>query len=417
MDGETRWTAGGRDAVFRAAQKDANPRSVVAALSERLPCDVLLFDPAGDMLARSVVTEASAGAPVIRDLKEQLSSHSFGGPSELAIESNRVIVRPLRTAGSIANVLVAVSRPNELTDDDTDLIEFGATLMELLLSADSAATRARERNRSDLLGLILADKANDSHTGWLIAHGFAAGNDLQGLVVTQPDRLTSETPVASCPDVQSLRILENHLDSAGVIYLSKQVGPFFIVLTSVIPDVRDNLHGFEVDSESLRDLAALAESIGVSVGVSTSMRGLSAVSALMNQAVLAARWAMANNAAAQSYSTLPSLFRFVDRLPPTSIEQLAHRVAPLKSASASDERLRTLWTLLECDGSVARAASALYLHPNSLRKRLRSIENALEIDVTSTDGVVEARLSLIADRILDARALLPEQSIDIPLAE
>jgi DNA-binding PucR family transcriptional regulator len=144
-------------------------------------------------------------------------------------------------------------------------------------------------------------------------------------------------------------------------------------------------------------------------GVSLPLRGLSTVPDLLKQALLALQTA-AHSTDARDYSELPNLLRLVDALPQETLAYLARRFEPLsgRNDAQSTSRQETLQAFLENDGSIGRAAAALHLHPNSLRKRLASIASALGTDLTTTDGITEMRLSVLANQVITARAALPQ---------
>lgn len=63
--------------------------------------------------------------------------------------------------------------------------------------------------------------------------------------------------------------------------------------------------------------------------------------------------------------------------------------------------MRTLETFLACEGSTVDAAALLYVHRNTLRKRLARIEQILAVDLSTVGGRVEAYLGV---RARDVRA-------------
>jgi len=67
--------------------------------------------------------------------------------------------------------------------------------------------------------------------------------------------------------------------------------------------------------------------------------------------------------------------------------------------------LRTLTVFLQNDMSTQKTADTLYLHRNSLEKRLRRIEGLLDVDLRCTHDVVQVYLALKAQELLLARQL------------
>ncbi len=65
--------------------------------------------------------------------------------------------------------------------------------------------------------------------------------------------------------------------------------------------------------------------------------------------------------------------------------------------------LRTLETYLACGGSAVDAAAELYVHRNTLRKRVARIEEILGVDLGTAGGRVEAYLGVRARDVLATR--------------
>jgi DNA-binding PucR family transcriptional regulator len=73
----------------------------------------------------------------------------------------------------------------------------------------------------------------------------------------------------------------------------------------------------------------------------------------------------------------------------------------LKTLASYDERhrsqlLHTLEEFLNRRGNIAAAAQALYVHPNTLRQRLRRIQDLTALDIANEDWLmVEIELKLL----------------------
>ncbi len=80
----------------------------------------------------------------------------------------------------------------------------------------------------------------------------------------------------------------------------------------------------------------------------------------------------------------------------TLIEQ-AYR--PLTEGSA--HLLETVWTYVELGGSLEGAARALFVHPNTVRYRLRRVSDITRWDPTDARGAFVLRIAIIAGRVSD----------------
>ncbi|MDP9828145.1 PucR family transcriptional regulator [Kineosporia succinea] len=83
----------------------------------------------------------------------------------------------------------------------------------------------------------------------------------------------------------------------------------------------------------------------------------------------------------------------------TLIEQ-AYR--PLTEGAA--HLLETVWTYVELGGSLEGAARALFVHPNTVRYRLRRVSDITRWDPTDARGAFVLRIAIIAGRVGDAPA-------------
>ncbi|GLY18750.1 helix-turn-helix domain-containing protein [Kineosporia rhizophila] len=80
----------------------------------------------------------------------------------------------------------------------------------------------------------------------------------------------------------------------------------------------------------------------------------------------------------------------------TLIEQ-AYR--PLTEGAA--HLLETVWTYVELGGSLEGAARALFVHPNTVRYRLRRVSDITRWDPTDARGAFVLRIAIIAGRVSD----------------
>jgi DNA-binding PucR family transcriptional regulator len=106
------------------------------------------------------------------------------------------------------------------------------------------------------------------------------------------------------------------------------------------------------------------------------------------------------------YDELGVGYKAVDSLPEPALESLAQRVVgTLRDVDAREgtNLLTTLATFLGNDCSHACSAAELFVHRNTLRGRLERIAKLIDANLGTTDGVVEARLGLLASEVLATR--------------
>ncbi len=147
----------------------------------------------------------------------------------------------------------------------------------------------------------------------------------------------------------------------------------------------------------------------IDVGVSSALSGLDLVPRAAGQARLALRHAdLAGGGTAQvvAFDDLGQRYKILDSLRDDQLQEVEDAV--VGRLLDADHRghsslLRTLEVYLACGGSTADAAAALYVHRNTLRKRLARIEEILGVDLGTTGGRVEAYLGVRARDVLATR--------------
>jgi DNA-binding PucR family transcriptional regulator len=106
------------------------------------------------------------------------------------------------------------------------------------------------------------------------------------------------------------------------------------------------------------------------------------------------------------YSELGAEQEVLDALPSDLLDMLRSRVIGRLSDADPDNAERLLEVLtsyMDHNCSAAETASALFIHRNTLRRRLTRIEDVLGVDFTALRDVVEVRLGLRADEVIRSR--------------
>ena len=125
----------------------------------------------------------------------------------------------------------------------------------------------------------------------------------------------------------------------------------------------------------------------IDVGFSSAMSGLDMVPRAAGQARLALRHAdLAGGGTAKvvAFDDLGQRYKVLDSLRDDQLQELEDAVVGrLLDADrrGHSDLLRTLETYLACGGSAVDAAAELYVHRNTLRKRVARIEEILGVDL------------------------------------
>jgi DNA-binding PucR family transcriptional regulator len=131
-----------------------------------------------------------------------------------------------------------------------------------------------------------------------------------------------------------------------------------------------------------------------------------AVNGLM-AAAESARAAISGLTAARAWPGAPRPVESEDLLPERLLtgDPEARRVLieaaykPLVEGAA--HLLETVWTYVELGGSLEGAARALFVHPNTVRYRLRRVSDITRWDPTDARGAFVLRIAIIAGRVSD----------------
>jgi sugar diacid utilization regulator len=109
------------------------------------------------------------------------------------------------------------------------------------------------------------------------------------------------------------------------------------------------------------------------------------------------------------FEELSSRFRLLQGQSPDALVDIARRtVVPLLEYDARRHThlMETLRTLLDNHFAVQPTAEALYIHRNTLQKRLRRIESLLGVDLTNIDDMMELYLGLRALQLIGEAKVL-----------
>jgi len=110
------------------------------------------------------------------------------------------------------------------------------------------------------------------------------------------------------------------------------------------------------------------------------------------------------------FEELSGRFRLLQGQSDVALADIARRtMAPLLEYDARRHThlLDTVRTLLDNHYAVQPTAEALYIHRNTLLKRLRRIETLLGVDLTDIDDLMEMYLGLRALQLVGEKAVMP----------
>jgi purine catabolism regulator len=407
--------------------------ALAGRLGELLGAQAVVFDRAGRVLASS---SGSHPAPDERELvarawREYDRLTRQGGPrSVFELDDHWVGFREVRVSGRLERLLLVVHPAGRLISELADAsLSFAQRLLEVSLGTVHVTADARRRARSGLLELLLHERGGPSELAErLVNQGIEPGESWRLAVLG----------VGARPAAAVHAALDALLEERDAPFLSHRLGGEVFALCPAAIAGDDG-------AAAARFFGEVAETVGVRtdlgslpVGVSAAATGVEQVRRAAGQARLAlyhgdeaadgvgASAALDRPAAAVRPGEAPPTARSRPAPTVTLFEELGARYLALDALStevltqlraAVADRLRstdarrgtelldTLEAYLAHGGQIGETADVLFVHRNTLRKRLARIEQLLGVDLAASGGLVEVYLGLRAADVLAAREL------------
>jgi PucR family transcriptional regulator, purine catabolism regulatory protein len=394
---------------------EEDPSGLVRRVGELLRASMLLFTASGRIVAKSSSPADRAGARFARDAwAAYLTAAQGEAPrSVLDVNDRHVAFREVRAHGAVEQVLMAAYPEGSLISEFADeALTFAQRLMEVEAVTGRNVSMMRRRTRAGLMEMLMHGRGADSELAERMSyHGIDPAEPWRILAFAVGTREGSRVDHPSVADAVASALLgtvDRLLEEEDVPFLSRQSHGQVLVLTP--------LEGRGEAPEVLAVVTRLAESAGarlraarVDAGYSAALSGLDLVPRAVGQARLALRHATlheGDESRVIAFDDLGRRYRVLDSLSNEQLEELQDAVVGrLEEADRQGhgDLLRTLETFLACGGSAVDAAALLFVHRNTLRKRLARIEQLLGVDLTSVGGRVEAYLGVRARDVLATR--------------
>lgn len=387
---------------------------VLSRLASILAMSVLLFDSNGVLVAQSGASDLSK-AELERIWRTYAAVDDLGPLNVLEAEHGRFLLREIRVHGSLERVLAAVANKPPTSEFAEIALSFAQRLihLDLLRESEQLALRRRMRalllddlvSRSDVdqeLRQRLLDQNVDLRQPWRV---IVCGDvDLPGGDAGEAvEKEHYEFRARICTVAEDF--LRKHRRQVISMVKSDQ-----IVLLAVFGDLdRAAAHTLLVDLR--RKLEAEAGSSALRIGASSPSQGDLSPAAALRQAAEAAR------AAAEGAGVIDGVVLFEEvggrfrLLTGQSDEALAAIVTRLIMPLVEHDRLHhthllpTLRAFFDSRLSAHDTADVLFIHRNTLHKRLHRIEELLQVDLGRMDDVLELYVGLRAAEMLDRETL------------
>ena len=384
---------------------DGGLDDICGALAELLGRSVLIHDVHGRLLA-----PMNGPPPGFPDLDPESVRDLGGDLSEVTAPSGALpetlTVAPVRIAGELAARIWVVARIDGLSDLDRRALESATVIVALELMRLRAAQEVEWRVQGDLADALLQGDPRDFPQ--LIPRARAIGHDLEvphrivllslpsdlGHVSKEPADMDSYTraikrTVANCLETTGPKPLITIHDSRIVILIPLDDA------AAIIPRV-EQLHGRLASRHGVPILATLgpiskrpedyARSLRIARGAAKlhEHKGFSAGIVSLEDLGIASLLLQVESPT--------ELTGFAERI----IGDLADHDAA-KSSSLDD----TLRTYFKHGCNVAETASELFVHPNTVKLRLRKIESLLNRDLSDPEDVLNLRAAVLISDIMN----------------
>ena len=398
---------------------EQTPSGLVHRLGQLVEADVILLDDRG-ALAGGNVRSGPVGEMLIKEAwAEYRRVLGTGVPRSVIVDvrDRQIAFREIRAHGRTEQVLMAIYPEGSLISEFADAaLSFGQRLLEVELVTGQNAGMIRRRTRAGLLDMLLQGRGSPAELAErLLYHGIEPREPWRMLALTalasdagtsEPRGVAVNRSLADTVTNEFLVTIDHVLEENGSPFVSRGGNGEVLVLSP--------LHG-GADLNSVRGLllqvlAAVRTRMGgarIVAGVSASCNALDGLPRAVGQARLALRQGITGmDTPVILFDELGLHYKVLDSLPDDILCELRDAVfGALATADAKHASglLHTLEAYVTEGFSVSRAASILYIHRNTLRKRLARIESLTSLDLASGGGQVEAYLSVLAAEVLAIR--------------
>lgn len=399
--------------------QDRGIDEIARRLAALLGADVVLFDWRG-VVRTHIAGAALTGSQGVSGSVWQLYAESRAAvpaPSIVRRDGLDIHLHEIRLHGGLEWVLAAILPARVGASASVErAMTFARTLLEIKVLAERSALGRLQRARASLLDELLLGHGQTAELSERLAHHGIVGVEpwrflvlAAGPLLPRPDSALSSS--AKLLRDRGVQLVDGYLDALNAHFVSGWESDCLAILIGM----RMGDQSFDVDefarglvqqvsrSLHLKDLrAGMSEpAVGVDAVVETYTH---ARQALMSSADIDGA-----KASVVRYEDLGLHYAALNALPEDHLLALRSRfVEPLLDEGCRDGRLlyETLLAYLAHDRALVETARALYVHRNTLVRRLARVERLLALDLHDTDDLTQLRMALYAADILTVREKL-----------
>ncbi len=411
-----------QDRLLALLLEDRGLDHLTSSVAMLLSTSVIVFDSIGTVLAQA--NARTKVTPQLRDVVWRTYRDRGGGATEkgrrVETDGHVLMLEEVRLGGRVEQVVCFVyPRGENVSEMGRVVVEYVRKLLTLELHRSRDEILLKKRMRAGLLDDLLSGLGKPEDLEERLTHfGFEPGR-VWTLLVCDIDHFSSVVgsgrSLAQEESIQRLKAdfkeqVDGYFSDLRRPYLSQTKSDSVVVLVQLLDDGEEALRGL---GRQLRHrLADHFPELSVTVGFGDGYRTAEAVPRAYTQAREAtdARLGSGEETHVRLFSDLGPRIRALENQSRERLEYFAEMtLGPLLryDEDRGEHLLETLRVFLEADRTVTRAASVLYVHPNTLRNRLHKVEELLGVSLEATDVLVDIALGFQALRILDRLVAAP----------
>ncbi len=384
---------------------EAGEDELVAKVSSLLGMPMLLLDGAGNVISSQGVADAKRRGREVWEMWGHITDASALGIVEM--EETRYLCREVLLYGRVERLIVAQASRTE----SSVFADMALSFLQRLIALDLLKRRdeivATRRLRRRLLRDLLSGAGTPEELTALVAeHGVDLGRPWRVAVCAFGAGHNGGRNADELEDIM-IDAVDSFCGDRLIAFLSRPQGTSIAVL---LPDgypsvgdgsARDLLLGLKTFCGGEPYRVKLA--IGLSGAHRTAAAGPKAIQEANDSVRVAEQGGGAEGLVV--FEELSARFRLLEGQSPDALVDIARRtIVPLLEYDARRHThlVDTLRTLLDNHFAVQPTAEALFIHRNTLLKRLRRIESLLGVDLTDIDDMMELYLGMRALQLVGA---------------
>lgn len=382
------------EAIHRALTRAALELDSLEAIVRRIavtlnrPCG--FFDAAGQLMAfHNPYGEATANGHVseifqrgcVAPAEARKVFQEAHCPVQVSVDGRGWLIGPVRLGKRLLGAISLVSEDDPFHDLDLRAVEQAATVVALYFSYQQRVDMVQTRLRFGFVDSLIEGRWD--MTPAALERARLLGFDPEATYLVVVFLLRKELVPLDGEDAFMRRErvatdLRRHLADKGIAPLLTVTLNRVVVL---LPEQAD-----------VRSLWALFDPEEVAVGVSEPCRGVDAIPEGFRQAVQALEWGERRGYCDYKETLLPRVLSGDASAREAFVMQTLGPI--LKSDAVCQRLLATLYTLARNDFSFSLTAKRLHIHPNTLRYRVRCMEEKLGVDFSDPETRFRIRLAV-----------------------